>query len=43
MDQFSAYLDNEWEIYEIFQNKILYLDEEHEGRDLDTHYEHSVV
>ena len=43
VDQFLVYFDKEWEIYEIFQNKMLYLDEEPEGRDIDTDSEHFQV
>lgn len=43
MDHFLAYLDKKWEIYEIFQNKMFYSDEEPGGRDLATHSKHSLV
>ena len=43
MDLFLAYFYKEWKIYEIFWNKMLYLDEESEGRDVSTHSKLSQV
>lgn len=41
MGQFLEYLDKEWEIYEIFWDKILYSNEEPKGRDMAKHFVYS--
>ena len=43
IDQFSIYLDKEWEMYEIFWNKVFHSDEGPEERDIATHPKFSQV
>ena len=43
MDQVLEYFDKEWEIYEIFSNKMLYIGEEPKESDIETHTKHSLV
>lgn len=43
INQVSTYFDKEWKIYEIFQNKMHYTDEEFENDDFATYTEYSLV